>query len=58
MFHVRYVSRETSYFSNMVSIAVADQLKTYYNDYSFNESVTTHACMRVVAGLHECQWYF
>ena len=57
MFHVLYVSRETSYFSNMVSIAVADQQKTYYNDYSFNES-TTHACMRVVAGLHKCQWYF
>lgn len=50
MFHVRYVSRETSYFSNMVSIAVADQLKTYYNDYSFNESVTTHACLHASGG--------
>ena len=28
------VSRETPYFANKVSIAVADQLKTYYNDYS------------------------
>lgn len=28
------VSRETPYFANKGSIAVADQLKTYYNDYS------------------------
>ncbi len=45
MFHVLYVSRETSYFSNMVSIAVADQQKTYYNDYiSMSPSPRMSAC--------------
>ena len=34
------VSRETPYFSNKGSIAVADQLKTYYNDYGVNNRIS------------------
>ena len=33
------VSRETSYFANKGSIAVADQLKTYYNDYGVKNRI-------------------
>lgn len=34
------VSRETPYFSNKGSIAVADQLKTYYNDYGVKNRIS------------------